>query len=110
MLPFPIDWPSFGAGFLTAVVIALIVTGIRWAGRQIGEPMRPMKVVLSTNRTPWQVSMGSTSASLLLISVAVLVAVGVLVAFFGATLVELWWALVAAVGAFLLGLLTHAMA
>lgn len=110
MLPFPIDWPSFGTGFLTAVILALIVTSIRWAGRQIGAPMRPMTVVLHTNRTPWQVSMGSTSASLLVIGVAIAAAVGILVGVFDAALVDLWWALLAAAGAFVLGILTRAMA
>ncbi len=105
MLPFPMDWPSFVAGFLTAVVIAAIVTAIGWAGRQMGAPMRPMTVVLTTNRTPWQVSMGSTSATLLVIAVAVLVGVAVGVVFLGASLAELWWALLIAAAAFALGLL-----
>jgi hypothetical protein len=109
-LLFALDLRSFIAGFLAAVVIALIVYGIGWFGRQMGAPMRPMTVVHTTSRTPWQVSMGCLSANLLLFALCIGVALLIVVLVFDAALAEMWWMVAAAGLAFVLGLLTRAMA
>lgn len=110
MLPFGLDPVSFGAGFATAVVIALIVYGLGWFGRQLGAPMKPMTVVHTTSRTPWQVTMGCASAVFLLLVVGLLIAILIATLFFDAALPEMWWMVVAAVVGFFLGILTRAMA
>lgn len=108
MLPFDLHMPSFLFGVGVVVLFAFIVFLINWIGNQ-SSPFKPQTVIQTTKKTPWQVVMGCMSSVLMLGGLGVIIAVGVVVIWSGATLPEVGWMIGIAAVSFVTGLFVRGL-
>jgi hypothetical protein len=82
-LPFGLDPASFFAGAALVLVLAFATFLISVWWRDVTSPFRPQMVVQTTKKTPWQVVGGALASAAQYVGLALMVAAGVLVVFFG---------------------------